>query len=63
MINILLVNDDDLDCKKDLTLDNMNIASLGFVFGDLTKYDLIVYSGSKGVKVLKSKFFKSGKVV
>lgn len=63
VINTLFVNDDDLDCKKILELKDMNLASLGFVFGDLTKYDMIVYIGKLGVKVLKSKYFKPGEVI
>lgn len=63
VINALIVNDDDLDCKKGINIDIMNLASLGFVLGDLSKFDLIVYKGSKGEKILKSKYFSQGKIV
>lgn len=63
IINTLIVNDNDLDCKKELTLDNLTIASLGFISSDLAKFELIVYSGSKGVKILKSRYFSQGKVI
>lgn len=60
MINMLVVNDDDLDCKKDITIEKLNIASLGFVLGDISKFDLIVYVGKLGQKVIKSSYFKTG---
>lgn len=63
IINTLIVNDDDLDCKKDkLTLDNLSIASLGFILGDIAKFDAIIYSGKLGSKILKSKYYKTGKI-
>ena len=64
MINTLIVNDDDLDCKKTgYTLDDLTIASLGFVFGDLAKFEVIIYNGKLGCKILKSKYFKTGKII
>lgn len=60
IINTLIVNDDDLDCKKDLTLDNISILSLGFVLGDISKFDLIIYIGKLGKKIIKSTYFKGG---
>lgn len=52
----LIVNDQDLDCKvKEPTLDDIKLGSLGFVPGDLEKYELIIYSGTLGKKILKMK--------
>lgn len=62
VINTLIVDDNDLDCKKDLTLDSISLSSLGFILGDLSKFDLVVYNSSLGCKILKSKYFKTGKV-
>lgn len=63
VINTLIVNDDDLDCKEEkITLDNLNIASLGFLLGDIAKFDVIIYNGKLGCKILRSKYFKTGKI-
>lgn len=63
MICTLIVSDDELECKSQtLTLTDMNITHLSFQAKDLEKYDLIVYTGKKGTKILKSKYFKTGKI-
>lgn len=50
----LLVNDDDLDCfKKEPSLDNISLASMGFILPDLEKYNCIIYKGKLGTKILK----------
>ena len=57
-LSALIINDDDLECKckkEDLTLDQLNLSHVGFVSGDLEKYDLVVYSGKKGQKIIKIK--------
>ena len=59
LLNTLIVGDDDLECKcknnKDLTLELLNLVNVGFVPGDLERYDLIIYKGSRGTKILKIK--------
>ena len=55
-INALIVGDQDLDCKKDkesMTVEDIKLESLGFSLSDLDKYDLIVYKGRLGKKVLR----------
>ena len=53
-LNTLIVDDYDLDCKKtEPTLEDIELSSLGFVLPDLEKFDLIVYKGKLGKKVLK----------
>lgn len=52
--NALIVDDHDLDCKKtEPTLEDLTIASLGFVAPDLEKFDLIIYKGKLGKKILR----------
>lgn len=64
MMNTLIVNDQDLDCgKKELTLTDMTLQDVGFPLDTMAKFDLIVYSGSRGTKVLKSRAFKTGKIL
>ena len=57
-LNTLFVNDNDLDCKKkseEITLSDINLGSLGFILDDLKNYDLIIYQGSHGTKILRLK--------
>lgn len=53
-LTTLLVDDNDLDCKKkEPTLADIRLDALGFVTSDLDKYDLIVYKGRLGTKTLR----------
>lgn len=64
VVNALLIGDNELECNcKDKTIDDVNIAMVAFNPDILTKYDLIIYSGSKGTKVIKSKYTPTGKVI
>lgn len=57
-LNALIVDDNDIDCRKDrsqVTLDDIKLANVGFVAKDLEKYEVIVYKGRLGKKVLKIK--------
>lgn len=63
-LNTLIVGDSDLDCNCDkVTLDNMTVVNLGFLPGDIEKFDLIIYEGTRGTKILKSKYTGNGKLV
>lgn len=58
MLSTLVVNDDDLECrkgkeKKEIKLEDIKLSSVGFVMNDLEKFDLIVYKGRLGKKVLR----------
>lgn len=60
----LIVGDDDIECKSEsLTLTDLSTKDLNFNLEDLKKFELIVYSGKRGTKILRSKYFKSGKIV
>lgn len=57
MIQTLLVDDNDLECKcENLKLRDIDLGRLGFVNADLEKFDMIIYKGSKGTKIIKSKY-------
>jgi hypothetical protein len=58
----LLVNDNDVTCKTESDLSGMSMNSLNFIPRDLEEYDLIVYQGKRGTKVLKSTVFKTGEI-
>lgn len=64
MIKTLIVNDSDLscDCEK-VSLDNMTILNLNFVWKDIEDYELIIYKGKRGTKILRSKYFEQGKII
>jgi hypothetical protein len=64
VVNALLIGDNELECNcKDKTIDDINITMIGLNPDDLKKYNLILYSGSKGTKIIKSTYTKTGKVV
>jgi hypothetical protein len=63
-VGALLIGDDELECNcKDKTIDDINISMIAFSPDTLKKYDLIIYSGSKGTKIVKSTYTMTGKVV
>lgn len=62
-LKTLIVNDDDLKCETGkIALLAINLGHLNFLEKDLEGYDLIVYQGIKGCKILRNKAFKTGKV-
>lgn len=55
-LNTLIVDDNDIECEKnrgEMGLDDIRLSKVGFVLSDLEKYDLIVYKGRLGTKVLR----------
>ena len=57
LIKTLILNDDDLECDcKDLNINDLNLASVGFRFSDIENFDMIVYKGKRGEKILRSKY-------
>jgi len=63
MINLLIVNDDDLECDcKETTLENLTISSVGFRLPDIERFDMVVYKGKRGEKILRSNCTKLGKI-
>ena len=58
LLNTLIVNDNDLECRKEekeITLDDIKLSSVGFKAADLEKFDIIVYKRKIGKKALKLK--------
>jgi hypothetical protein len=59
----LILSDIELNCNcKDLTIDDLNITHVGLNMNILDKFDLVIYSGEKGDKILKSRFTKTGTI-
>lgn len=62
-VKTLIVGDDDLNCDcKDKTIDDISIANVGFSVTITDSFDLIIYEGTKGTKILKSKYTKTGTI-
>lgn len=56
--NTLVVCDDDFECTKrgeERTLDDIVISKLSFSLFDLEKFDLIIYKGKLGIKLLRTR--------
>lgn len=53
-MNTLILDDTDMNCDcKDKTLEDLNITMIGLNLSSLDKFDLIVYKGNKGTKILR----------
>ena len=55
-VKVLIVDDQDLDCRKkkeEITLEDIGINNVGFLLSDLEKYDIIIYKGRLGKKILR----------
>lgn len=64
IIKTLIVEDSDLNCNCDkTTLDNMTVLDLNFVWKDIEDYELIIYKGKRGTKILRSKVCEIGKII
>ena len=58
LLNTLIVNDNDLECRKEekeITLDDIKLSSVGFKEADLENFDILVYKEKLGKKALKLK--------
>lgn len=63
VIKTLIIDDNDLNCKcEDLTINELNITHVGFSTSLMDNFDMIIYSGKKGSKIIKSKYTKTGKI-
>ncbi len=65
ILNTLILNDNYLECievQKQKTLTDLNLTHFSFSQSDYEKFELIVYEGSRGTKILKSESFKKGKI-
>ena len=60
---LLIVDDNDVQCKTPDDLEPMTLNNLNFLPADIEKFDIIVYQGKRGTKVLKSAFFKKTGII
>ena len=62
-IKLLILNDEDMNCdSKNSSIDNMGVENIGLSMFAIQDYDLVIYEGTKGSKILKSKYTKKGKI-
>ena len=60
-IALLVLDDNDMNCdSKEIELEELDLNNAGLSMLVLQNYDLVVYQGSKGSKILKSKYTKKG---
>ncbi len=53
---ILVLNDNDMNCGEK-TIDQITLSDIGFSSLVIKDYNLIIYSGKKGTKLLKNSLF------
>ena len=63
-IKLLILNDEDMNCdSRNSSIDNMGVENIGLSMFAIQDYDLVIYEGAKGSKILKSKYTKKGKIL
>lgn len=58
--NLLILGDDDMNCDTAEDISKMSLKHIGLSLLAIDKYDMVVYEGRKGSKILKSKYTKRG---
>lgn len=62
-INLLVLSDDDMNCNSsEDSISKMGLEDIGFSMFAIKDYDLVIYEGKKGTKILKSSYTKKGEV-
>lgn len=62
-INLLILSDEDMNCdSSSQDLSKMTLDNIGFSMFAIKDYDIIIYDGKKGSKILKSKYTKKGEI-
>ena len=63
-IKLLILDDADMNCdSKTDDLDKIGLENIGFSMLAILGYDMVVYEGTKGSKILKSRYTNKGKIV
>lgn len=62
-VNLLILGDEDMNCNSSSDgLDKMKLENIGFSFLAIKDYDIVIYEGKKGSKILKSTYTKKGEI-
>ena len=57
----LIIGDNELNCNcEEVTIQTLSIADVGLNVTILDQFDLVLYNGKKGLKLLKSKWTGTG---
>lgn len=60
-VNLLVLSDDDMECRREnMPIEELGLVDTSFTLKDLEPFDIIVYQGRRGTKLLRSRNFKSG---
>lgn len=60
-LKLLILNDDDMNCdSKNTDINKLKLEDIGLSMFAIQQYDLVIYEGVKGSKILKSKYTKKG---
>ena len=60
-LNLLVLSDEDMNCStKSGTLEKMSISDIGLSMFAIQDYEMVIYEGAKGSKILKSSYTKKG---
>lgn len=59
--NVLILDDHELECNcTNLTIDKIDISTIAIATASLDEFDMIIYNGKLGMKVIKSCYTKTG---
>lgn len=63
-LKLLILDDADMNCDtKTADINKMGIEDIGLSMFAIQNYDLVIYEGVKGSKILKSKYTKKGVIL
>ena len=60
-LKLLILNDADMNCDtKTADINKLGLEDIGLSMFAIQGYDMVIYEGIKGSKILKSKYTKKG---
>ena len=63
-LKLLILNDADMNCDtKTADINKLRLEDIGLSMFAIQGYDMVIYEGVKGSKILKSKYTKKGVII
>lgn len=63
-LKLLILNDADMNCDtKTADINKLGLEDIGLSMFAIQGYDMVIYEGTKGSKILKSKYTKKGVII
>ena len=63
-LKLLILNDADMNCDtKTADINKLGLEDIGLSMFSIQGYDMVIYEGVKGSKILKSKYTKKGVII